>query len=150
MVRINRFSYLILIFLSVSCGRFAEITVGEFNGVTIKGFEENSLLVTLHVPIENPTFHRIVIKDFDTRLFMNTQYVGKISSEDVIVLPARSDQVYEINVRVRVANFIGTAISLMSLKKGQKVNFRLEGTVSARTALIRKTIAINEAREVII
>ncbi len=150
MVRIKSLSYFLFLVLLTSCGRFSEITVGEIHGVTIKGFEENSLVVTFYIPIENPTLHRITISDFDTRLFMNSQYVGKISSADVIVLPSRSNMVHEITMHVRLANFLGMAIGIMNLKKGQNVNFRIEGTVSARTVLVKRKIEIDEVRNVTI
>ncbi len=150
MIRLKYFAYFIFIVFLTSCGRFSEITVGEINGVTINGFEDNALLVTLRVPVENPTLHRIIISDFDTRLYMNSQYVGKLTSADVIVLPPKSDMVHNIVLRVRLANFLGTAIGIMNLKKDQNVNFRLEGTVSARTKLIKRKITIDEVRNVTI
>ncbi len=150
MIRLKYFAYFIFIALLTSCGRFSEITVGEINSITINGFEDNALLVTLRVSVENPTFHRITISDFDTRLYMNSQYVGKLTSIDVIVLPPKSDMVHDIVLRVRLANFLGTAIGIMNLKKDQNVNFRLEGTVSARTKLIKRKIAIDEVRNVTI
>jgi LEA14-like dessication related protein len=150
MFRFKNSVYFILLILLCSCGRFSEITVGEINGLTINGFEENALVMTLSVPIGNPTLHRITITDFDTRLYMNAQYIGKITSVDAIVLTPRSKMQHDLVLHVRMANFIGTAIGIMNLKKGQKVNFRLEGTVMARTRLMKKKIYINEIREVTI
>ena len=150
MVRLKYFTYFIFIFFLTSCGRYSEIVVGEINGVTINGFEENSLLVTLHVPVENPTHHKITVSEFDTRLFMNSQYVGKLTSADVVVLPPKSKMVHDLVLKVRLANFLGTAIGIMSLKKGQVVNFRLEGTVTVRSILVKRKIPINEVRNVTI
>jgi len=150
MKRFDNFVFFLFIVIFSSCGRFSEITVGDIHGVTIRGFEENALVVMLSVPVENPTMHRITITDFDTRLYMNSQYVGNITSVDAVILPPKSEMVHDMVLHVRLANFIGTAIGLMNLTKGQKVNFRLEGTVSARTFLARRKIAINEAREVTI
>ena len=150
MIRLKYFSYFLFIVFLTSCGRYSEIVVGEINGVTINGFEENSLVVTLRVPVENPTCHRITISEFDTRLYMNSQYVGKLTSSDVVVLPPKSDMVHDMVLKVRMANFLGTAIGIMSLKKGQVVNFKLEGTVTARSVLIKRKIPVNEVRDVTI
>lgn len=150
MVRLKFLIYFIFIVFLASCGRFSEITVGEINGITINGFEENSLLVTLRVPVENPTHHKITISDFDTRLYMNSQYVGKLTSADVVVLPPKSDMAHDLVLKVRLANFLGTAIGIMNLKKGQVVNFKLEGTVTARSVLVKRKIPVNEIRNVTI
>lgn len=150
MIRLKYFAYFIFIVFLTSCGRFSEITVGEINGITINGFEENSLLVTLRVPVENPTHHKITISDFDTRLYMNSQYIGKLSSADIVILPPKSNMVHDLVLRIRLANFLGTAISFMNLKKGQVVNFRMEGTVTARTFLVKRNIPIDQVRNVTI
>ena len=150
MFRFNKSVYFLFLLLLSSCGRYNEITVGEIHGITINGFEENALVVTLSVPVGNPTLHRITLTDFDTRLYMNSQYVGKITSVYPIILPPRSEIQHDLVVHVRMANFIGTAIGLMNLKKGQEVNFRLEGTITARTILMKRKIDINEIRDVTI
>lgn len=135
--------------LLASCGKFSEITIGDISGVTLKGFENDALIVTLQLPIENPTTHRITVKDFDTKIFLNNQYLGKINTREPIVIKAKSNEVHDLVLDVRIANFFGTALNLMNLQKGQKVLFRLEGNVSARTFFMRKRIEINESREVV-
>ena len=57
---------------------------------------------------------------------------------------------HDLVLKVRLANFLGTAIGIMSLKKGQVVNFRLEGTVTVRSILVKRKIPINEVRNVTI
>ncbi len=150
MIRLKKYSYFLFFILLISCGKFSEITVGEIHGFTIKGFDDNALVVMFSIPIENPTLHRITITDFDTRVYMNSQYVGKITSSESLLLPAKSAMIHEMEFKIRLANFLGTALGIMNLKKGQKVSFKLEGTVSARTLLIKKKININEIREVTI
>jgi LEA14-like dessication related protein len=137
-----------LSFILISCGKFSEITVGEINGVTIKGFEENAMIIALSIPVNNPTHHKITLSDFNTKVTMNNQYLGKVNSSDPVILMANSQQVYDLVLEVRLANVFGTALTLMNMKKGQRVLFRIEGSMNARTFLVKKKLEINESREV--
>jgi LEA14-like dessication related protein len=141
------FLFLILLLMQ-SCGKFSAISVGEISEVSVKGFEDNALVVSLSVMIDNPTIHRIVVSDFDTKVFMNEQYIGKIACKDPIVLKARSNEIHRLSMQIRLANIFGTALHLMNMPKGQKVLFRLEGSISGRTAIIKRKVEVNESREI--
>ena len=150
MRHIKIYFLVLLPFFFISCGDFSNITIGEITGLTIKGFEENAMIVELSVPVNNPTMHKITVSDFDTKVFMSNQYLGKVTSKEPVVLKANSFEVYDLVLEVRLANVFGTALTLMNLKSGQKVLFRLEGTVQSRALLIKRKIDINESREVTI
>jgi LEA14-like dessication related protein len=142
--------YFFLILFFSSCGNFAEITIGEVTGVSVKGFQDNALLVEVLLPIDNPTHHRITISDMDLRLTMNRQYVGKLQLNDKLVVASNSDMVHRVNVQVRLVNIFGAGLMMMNMKKGQKVLFQLEGTITAKSLLMKKILPVNESQEVII
>ena len=148
MKHLNIYLLFVVYFLVLSCGRFSDITIGDISGVNVKGFEENALIVELNVPIDNPTMHKIRISKFDAKIYMNNQYLGKVSNKSPLVLNARTNHVYNILLEIRLANIFGTAMNIMSIGKGQKVKFRIDGTLSARTLLLFKKIEISESREV--
>ncbi len=134
----------------VSCGKYAEITIGDISNINIEGFENNALAVSMSIPIDNPTRHKITITGFDTRVFMNDQYLGKITSSDQpVVIKAKSNSIHEVKLNIQLANLFGMAMNLMNLKKGKRVRLRLEGEVTARSMLIKKRIPINESREIV-
>jgi LEA14-like dessication related protein len=142
------FLFLCTLFL-LSCGNFSEITLGDISGVSVKGFEDNALIIELKLPVENPTMHRITVTDFDTKIFMNNQYLGKLNTKDPIVIKAKSTEVKDLVLEVRFSNFFGAAMNIINIQKGQKVLFKIEGEVLARSLLIRKKIAINESQEIV-
>jgi LEA14-like dessication related protein len=135
--------------LLASCGKYSQITIGDVTKVSIKGFEDNALIVSLNLQIDNPTISRIVVKNFDTKLYINNQYLGKLTSQEPIVIQAKSNEVHELVLNVRIANFFGAALNLLNIQSGQKVLFRIEGDLTARSCLMRKKIEINESREVV-
>jgi len=145
----NYLLFIALLFLS-SCGRFSEVTIGDISGLTVQGIQNDALIVVVNIPVENPTHHRITINEVDLRMSMNKQYVGKILLNDKIIIPANSDEIHEVSLKVRMANLITTGLFMMNMKKGQKVQFRLEGSVTARSLMIKREILVDELREVII
>jgi LEA14-like dessication related protein len=142
--------FLIIALLSTSCGNFSKITVGNISGVTIKGLEDNALVMAVKIPVENPTLHKITVTDFDTKVFINDQYLGKILMDDKIIFPSKSNDVYDIDLNIRLANFFGAALTIMNLRSGQRINIRMEGELTARSALVRRKVPINEIREVVL
>jgi LEA14-like dessication related protein len=136
--------------VTVSCGNFSKITVGNINGIKVKGIEDNALKVEVKIPVENPTMHKITVTEFDSKVFINDKYLGKIIMNDKIVFPSKSDDVYNVDMNVRLANFFGAALTIMNLRSGQRINIRMEGELTARSGLMRRKIPINETREVVI
>lgn len=144
------FLFLIVGTLLTSCGNFSKIVIGDINGVSIKGLEDNALVVGIRLPVENPTMYKITVTDFNSKVYINNQYLGKIIMEDKIIFPAKSDEVHEVDLNIRLANIFGAALSMMKLKSGQRINVRMEGELTARSALLRRKIPFTETREVVI
>ncbi len=142
--------YLLFIVLFASCGNFSKIIVGEVKDFTVNGFEDNALLASVSIPVDNPTNHKITITNIDLKVYMNGQYLGKVNIVKPIVLPSKSYVNYNVDLKVRVANFFGAALTLMNLQNGQVINFKMEGSVGARSILIKKNIEISEERKVVI
>ncbi len=146
----RKYIYLLATIVFASCSNFSNIRVGEVKEFTVNGFDNNALMVAVQVPIENPTIHKITVTDMDLKVYMNNQYLGKVNSVEPIILPANTNDHYNIDLKVRVANFFGAALTLMSLKNGQIINFRMEGTIGTRSMLIKKNIEIREERKVVV
>jgi LEA14-like dessication related protein len=146
----KRYISLLFIVLFSSCGNFSRITVGEVKDFSVNGFEDNALLASVSVPVDNPTHHKITITDIDLKVYMNNQYLGKVNTIEPVVFPSKSYGNYDIDLKIRVANFFGAALTLISLQKGQVIIFRMEGSVGARSMLMKKNFKICEERKVVI
>jgi LEA14-like dessication related protein len=142
--------FIVLALLVGSCSEFSDVKINDIKDVEVKGFEENSFLVSVKLDVDNPSRHKIEITEINTKVFINNQYIGKLLSAEPIVFPSRSSDEYSILLRVRLNNILGTAFAMMQLKNGNKVHVRLEGELTARTFLLKKKIPINESRDIII
>jgi LEA14-like dessication related protein len=144
-IKYNFFLAIFALFL-VSCGRLSEIQVGDVNNITVKGFEDNALLVSADLSISNPTINKITITEFDTHVYLNDQFLGKMNSVEHIVIHAKSSEKYTIVFNIRLSNFLGTAFAMMNLKEGNKIKIKIEGTITARSLLVKHKIDVSESR----
>jgi len=132
--------------LVFSCGKLSEIKVGNVDNIIVNGFEDNSVLISAEISINNPTINKITITGFDTRVYLNDQYLGKINSVEHIVIHSKTSEKYKILFNVRLSNILGTAFAMMNLKEGNKINVRVEGLITARSLLIKRKINVSESR----
>jgi LEA14-like dessication related protein len=143
---------LFLILLSslilTSCGDFEDIQIGEPQEFVVQGFEDNLLKISVALPVENPTLNRIKIQEIDAQVFLNNQYIGKLIVDEQVVIKPKSSNLYQLPVKVRIANILNTAFIMMSMRKGQQIEIRIEGVVKVRTLLLTKTIEINESNNI--
>jgi LEA14-like dessication related protein len=144
------FTLVILGLLLVSCGKLSEIKVGDVDKITVNGFEDNAVLISAEIAVINPTINRITITGFDTRVYLNEQYLGKVNSVEHIVIRSKSSEKYNIVFNIRLSNFLGTALAMMKFREGNKINIRIEGTITARSLLIRHKINVSESRELVL
>ncbi|MBN1118102.1 MAG: LEA type 2 family protein [Bacteroidales bacterium] len=150
-MRFFKHFYLLLIILLPlvsSCGNVEEIVIGEPKEVKVHGFEDNYLVIDVALPVDNPTLHKISIREMDVRVSLNGRYLGKLIVDERLVLKPKSNTVYQIPVKIRMANILETAFLMMNLKKGQTSELNFEGEVKARTLFFLKTVEINETRKV--
>lgn len=146
----NILMYLLAAILLTSCGGFSKIEIGEVKEINIGGFKDNALLLTVKLPIDNPSAYKITVLELDSKVYINKQYLGTVNSIEKVILPARSNDVYNLDLSIRVANFFGAALSVMNMKAGQKISVRMDGSVKARSLLLTKKIPFEESQEIVL
>lgn len=148
----NLLRNLVILFVFIpliySCGNFEEIEIGEPKEVKIRGFEDNFLIVDIALPVNNPTIHRVSIKEMDVRVFLNDKYIGKLLIDEKVSIKPKKDTVYNLPVKIRLANVLGTAFIMMNMNKGSQSEVRFEGEIKAKALMITKTIEIKESKKI--
>lgn len=134
--------------LLVSCGNFEQIEIGEPKDLKLRGFQDNYLLVDVAIPIENPTLHHITLREMDVKVFLNNQYIGKLLIDETVKIKPKSDEIYQLPVKIRLANILSTAFIMMNMKPGVSADLRFEGEVVAGTRIFKKSLPIKESRKV--
>jgi LEA14-like dessication related protein len=147
-ILILNLKFLIVLICLSSCKGFSDIKIGEIKNMEIKGFEENSFVFSVKLNVNNPTNHKITVTNIDAKVYLNNQYIGKLLSSEKIIFSAKKADDYTIRLKVRLSNILGTAFTMMQLNEGNRVNFRIEGVVSARSFIILKKIPVSESRDI--
>lgn len=136
----------VLMLLLTSCSNIENIIIGDPEEVKIKGFEDNYLKASAKIPVENPSIYNIKIKEIDVKVFLNGRYMGKLVVDDVIKIKRKESMIYDLPVKIRLANLLGAAFVMMNMKQGQEVKVRMEGTVKAQSMLITREFPIDETK----
>ncbi len=136
------------LFLLTACAELENIEIGDPEQVKIQGFEDNYLKLFVGIPVNNPSFYNIKITDIDMRVYLNGTYIGKLIVDESVVIKRKKNQLYELPVKIRLANVLGAAFVMMNLKQGQEVQVRFDGTVTGKSLLVKKTFDVDETSKV--
>ena len=98
--------YIILLLLLSSCADFKDIEVGEPEDIKIKGIRDNVVRLGVKIPVKNPSSFNFRIKEINLKTSVNNQYLGRIVSDNIIVIPAKSNEIYNLNLKLKIANII--------------------------------------------
>ena len=101
-----KYLYIILILLLSGCANFENIEVGDIENIKFNGFKDNTLELEIDVPILNPNKFGFKIKEINVRTTINNYYLGRLETNDVIIIPAKSNMIHNLKCRLRIANII--------------------------------------------
>ncbi|HBH49941.1 MAG TPA: hypothetical protein DDX98_14950 [Bacteroidales bacterium] len=136
--------------LLVSCSNLEKIEIGDPEEVKIQGFEDNYLKVAVKIPVHNPSLHKIKIQEIDVRVYLDGRYIGKLIVDDSILVNRKETKVYDLPVKIRLANVLTTAFIMMNTKQGDQIEVRFEGKIKAKSMLISKEFPIDQSRQIVI
>ena len=136
--------YIILILLLSCCGNYKDIEVGEPDNVRIKGLRDNVLDLEVRIPVTNPSSVSFKIKEINLKTSVNDHYLGRLVSDQVIVIPANSNEIYNFNLKLRIANIIQGISVFLEILKDDNIKFQMEGYIKFKSLLIKKKINIKE------
>ena len=135
-----------LVFTISSCG--SNVEIGELQGVEINKLGLKKININVRLPIDNKSFYKIHITDINVDVSLDDKYFGRLTSTDTILLKSRAKEVHTINLDVTVRNLILKSVKLIGLLKEGKTKVKMIGTVTAQTFFTKKTIYIDEEKEI--
>ena len=140
--------YLHIIFfialLSVTgCKTYESLEVGKPTNLKVKSLSENTVDLTLELPIRNPNIYRIKVTRIEGSAFINDKKAGDIKSTEKVKLPANSDKTHEVMLRVDYSDLLSGGMSFMSILKDGEVTLSLKGSLTAKSFLYKKELDFN-------
>ena len=142
---------IILILFSVilsSCSSFKMVNIGNVDKVDFKGMVNNKISLELQVPVSNPNGYKIKIKSMDLDVSINGNYIGKMTSPDQIIIPAKSSEVQTLPVDIYVKNALAGMASFYKLRKAKSFEMEIVGTIKVKALLKGKTIQVSEKQHI--
>lgn len=135
---------IIFILLLSGCVNFNHIEVGKIEDLIVNSFKENIVEVELSVPISNPTRIGFKIKEINLRTSVNNYYLGRVTSDDLIIIPAKSSEIHNIKLKLRITNIIQGISVFLTLFKEDNIEIDIEGYVKFKSLLITRKVDIKE------
>jgi LEA14-like dessication related protein len=134
--------------ISISCSGFENIEVGEIEDVNITRIAGRGIEFEVLMSIDNPSSFRFRITDVDLDVFINKEYIGKISNVDNILVPAGSSELYTFPLKVELSNILKGAISMYNLLMDRQAEVNVAGNISVRSFPITRKIPVAETTHV--
>lgn len=142
------FLVVIVPLLLTGCGKFEDIQIGDITGAKFAGFMDNSLAFNVDIPVTNPTNLTFKVKEVNLKTTVNGDYLGKILSDDMVKIPARSDETQHFLVKVHLTNIFRGATAFNQFSKHQRLNVEIDGYIKVHSLLMSRKIKIHETREI--
>lgn len=128
----------------LSCAGFENIEVGEIEDVNLSRVAGRTIEFEVMMPIENPSGFRFRIADVDLDVYINNEYIGKISNVENVSVPSRSSDLYTFPLRVEFSNILKGAISMYSFFLDREAEIVVQGKLSVRSFPFRRSILVDE------
>lgn len=135
---------IIVTFSFHSCFSPKTIEVGKIEGIKVKQFKRNVLSVEVTLPIKNPNFFSFKIVDIDLDVFVRNKVVGKITSVDDIVIPAKSDEAHDFNIDLEMTNMLLGTVAFINSLSGNNLELKIEGFVEVKSFLFKRKIYLDK------
>ncbi len=123
---------------------FNNVEVGKIEDLIFNSFKENIVELSLKVPISNPNNFGFRIKEINLRTTVNSYYLGRVTSDDVIIIPAKSNEIHNLKIKLRITNIIQGITVFFSLFKEDNIEVEIEGYIKFKSVLITRKIYVKE------
>ena len=141
----------VLILISIvlsSCNAYKTVDIGEVNKVDFKGMVDNKISFELKVPVKNPNGYKITIKSMDLDVSINGNYIGKMRNPGEIIIPAKSDEIQDFPVDIKVKNALASMALFYKMRNERVFEMEIVGTIKVKALLKTKTIEVSEKQSV--
>ena len=129
------------------CKSFDKIAIGDIQEVSVNGIAGQTVYLEFKIPIENISRLNVKITEVNLKVNINGTYIGKVTNVDKIKIEKKSNEVYSINLKLKIAGLFG-ALNTLKVFKEDEGELNLEGVILAKLMGLKKVIEINETQTV--
>ena len=140
---IKLFTFISFILLVSSCNNYKDLVIDEVKSYHFKGFDDNKLVFTLIVPVENPNNRNIVVSEVNLKAYSKNIPLGEVETINKLVFLKHVKQDYEIPVTIRITNLLA-GFSLLTNSSNIIKQLTFDGYIRVRKGLIFTTVEIDK------
>ena len=126
------------------CKGLDAIEITNVDHFEFRGIEDNTIYFSTDVTVYNPSNVAFRVRDVNLRALVDGNYLGSLTNDEVIRIPARSDSVYNMNFNLRLTSIFSGASVLFSMSRQKVVDVELQGYVRSRSGLVTKKVEVPE------
>lgn len=127
------------------CEGLEAIEVTGVDHFAFQGIEENTIYFSADVSVSNPSGVAFRVKEINLRAMVDGNYLGSLTNDEVIRIPARSDSVYNMDFSLRLTNIFSSASVFLGISRQREVDVQLQGYVKSRSGLVTKRVEVEES-----
>lgn len=127
-----------------SCSGFESIEVGEIEDVRFGNFAGRAVEFEVLMSIENPSSFRFRISDVDLDVYVNNEYLGKITNVDNVLIPSRSEELYAFPLKVEFSNILKGALSMYNFLIEREAEIVVKGAINVRSFPFTRSMRVDE------
>jgi LEA14-like dessication related protein len=131
-----------------SCSGIHEIDVGEIEDINFTRVAGRGIEFEVVMPIENPSSFRFRITGVDLDVYINKEYIGKITNVDNILVPAGSSDLYAFPLKVEFSGIITGLRTMFTLFTDRQAEVTVTGNIGVRSFPITRKIPVEETTHV--
>jgi LEA14-like dessication related protein len=136
--------YFVLLLLLSCCTNFEDIELGKPEDIRITGLKNNVLELEIKVPVKNPRSIGFKIKEIDIKTSVNNQYLGKLTTDKAIVIPAKSNEIHNFRLKLKIANVIQGIALVLEVINHENIKLQMEGYIKFKSLMVGRKINIEE------
>jgi LEA14-like dessication related protein len=142
---VTRLTSLIAILVLSSCSLVKDIKIKELTDVSPR-FENKEILLDAKLHVQNDNFYAVKLKHSDLKISIDDKLIGDVSLADKIVFKRKSDTIYPLLLKVKLAD--GAMFTLLRNAFKEEVTLKIKGTVKGSALGVPKTILVEEVKTI--
>ena len=139
------FLALVSVFLLSSCALESPEFLGS-EGITGFKIDGKTINFNAGVKVSNPNWFAIKVKRSTVDVYVEEQYMGKVSLEKKVKLKAKRESILQFPLKAELED--GAMFTMLRYASKENVNVRIKGKVKGGVWFFSKKIEIDETRQV--
>jgi LEA14-like dessication related protein len=143
----NLIGFILFLFIACSCA-IHPLKFGKVENVNISKSGKSALKADIMLPIENPNFFKLKVKNVSFHVMLNNVELAKLKLDNDLILPAHSQDTYDFPFELDYSGKVTSLLSGASILKEGQADLKIEGSLKGGIWFFSKTFSIKEESKV--